>query len=1010
MQYIETLLLLCCLSFCAHATTLPDTVKTGKEYLTLAQQQEAQENIEQAIEYYELAKGDFRRENDNSNLAYVLTKLASFCISDTATHHQAKIYLDSAQLILDKEQIENDTLDALTWYTKARLAKAQREFSAAIKYFKESLRLKQKYYGEAHLEVAEDLDQIGRVYLYNLQNPYASEPYHEQALNIRERRGDQSRTRVNCLYHLTYVYRLKGDFDKALAYGYRVLQGYENMVERSYGNVILANSVLGSIYYSMDSIAIALSYNRKAIELAKEKRIVQGISLHYNNQAEYYFQQGKYDSTIYYAELALKYQPALINLANSYQFLGNAYRKKGESDYAFRNLRKSKKIKETIFDSHHTQLATLYVDLGRAFAMNQQIDSAKYYYQQALVNARISQKDTNNNSILIQTGDDLITIQEAVIGITDALSEQYEQSCNQEYLAQALPYFITFDRYMDLSRKNFSTEGSKLTLSSDHKKTYEQAIASSYQLFRSNPTDSLLQWIFHFTEKSKAMVLLESIHQAERSQRILPDSLKKSYQSLQAQLAYYQSRLIDAERDSSASSTVAELQIENANILRELESLNEYIQTHYPSYYNIAYEDMTVQLDTFRKYIPPHQPVVSYFWGDSAVYALLIASDKVKIHRVEDMTTLREAIIKYQDVLVNDVVGDPSYAKFLQFQESAYTLYRLLLEPLLFGDTTNIKYLTIVPDGNLTAIPFESLITSTVETNQNDIRYERLPYLIRQYNISYEFSLSIAFGEHNDKAETADKKPTVTAFGIKNFENLPWKQQYLPLGGAEREVRYMKEKFPQTKMFLNAKATEAQFKQHAPEADILHIATHGIADTENPFASKFIFYPSEKEDGILYLYELYDIPLKAQILLLSACESGMGKHYVGEGNFSLARSFVYAGCKSVMMSLWQVNDIITEQLIQGIYDRLEHYSINEAVRRTKLALLEEGLYTHPQCWASIVPMGKSNLKYPNTLNGDYIVIVILLVMLSLGTLYWTVYSTNVRSSIVKYWYMVKLKF
>ena len=644
--------------------------------------------------------------------------------------------------------------------------------------------------------------------------------------------------------------------------------------------------------------------------------------------------------------------------------MANGYRGKGQLDQAFRNYRKSQALKESIFDGHHSQLATLYTDMGQAFAMKQHVDSARHYYRKALASAKISQPDTGlDTDLFIQAGDDLGPIKEASVAMSSLLVAQYEQTKDAQYLAEALPYFRLFDRFMDLSRRGFSTERAKLLYSATHKAIYERAIASCYRLYQIAPSDSLLQDVLHFMEKNKALVLLESIHQAERYQRVLPDSLARRDQSLRARLAYIQSELIFAQQQEDAAAAVSDWQQKKAEAMRTAERLDQYIRIQYPNYYEATYRDLTIRLDSLQRQVKAQHPLVSYFWGDSAVYALLITTDTVRIHRVDAVDTLRETIRRYRAVLVNDAVYNPSYANFQQFQRSAHRLYRWLLEPLLTHEP--VEHLTLVPDGDLTTIPFESLITSPIATKENKIRYGKLPYLIRAYGISYEFSLSLAAQRRTVVASDEDAQQVVV-FGIKDFDALSEDQHYPALAGAEREVRYVQEKFPQAKVFLNDQATEAQFKQTAPQADVLHLATHGRADLDNPFTSQFIFHPEGSEDGILHLYELYDLPLKARLLLLSACESGVGRHFVGEGNFSLARSFVYAGCQSVVMTLWQVNDLFTEQLIKGTYDRLaKQQTIGEAVRNTKLAMIERERTPTPAAGRAWFRWAIPALNFPN---------------------------------------------
>ncbi|WKN41540.1 CHAT domain-containing protein [Tunicatimonas pelagia] len=979
MLSLKVLLFCYVVPFCTAATVLPDTTRTGAEYLALAQASENQEAPVQAIKHYKLARQQLQHEQDYLNVVYALTQLADLHLSDEATQPKAVAYLDTAQIVLNQHVPDNDTLSALVFTAKANLALAQRKHYEAIEHYQQSLVRKRVFYGENHLEVARDLEEIGNVYLYNLQSPYESERFHQQVLSIREQFSDQGRLLANCYYHLSFANRLRGDYDKALSYAFKVEQGYKNLPEVDHFNLLNANGLLGTIYHDMDSIDKALYYNRKAIEIGG-KIPKANLSMHYNNQAGYFFKKQAYDSSIYYARLAVDKQANLESLSISYQFLGNAYRGKGQMKASFANYRESQDLKKVIYGNYHAQLSFLYIDIGKAFDAIQSPDSALYYYQLGLENARTSRQQSEVFTTAIRTEDDLGAMEEALTRLTSILMKQYRKTSNTSYLNIALPYFELFDQLVDVWRADFSTEGANLILSSNHKTTYEQAVSAGYHLYQTNPSDSLLRWVFHFTEKSKAMVLLESIRQAERDQQLLPDSLVQRYQSLRTQLAYYQSELTEAEPQSAQMS---EWQRQRADVLREIETLDQQVEVNYPNYYTITSEDFTISLDTLQKHLVSGQSAVSYFWGNSAVYALLVTPDTVKVHRTENTGRLKKLVGQYQDVLANDNISAPSYANFLQFQESAHQLYQTLLAPVLPDEDT--EHLIIMADGELTKVPFESFITSTVETAPNDIRYQDLPYLIKTYEFSYELSASVAFRNRQRRKVGQKGEFGVAAFGIKNFENIPGHERYPRLGDAEEEVNYVQEKFPQAQIFLNESATEEAFKQQAVNADILHVATHGMVDLENPFDSKFIFYPTSEEDGSFYLYELYNMSLETQLLLLGTCESGVGKYYAGEGSYSLARNFVYAGCQSVVMSLWKINDYLTMKTIEKLYDQLAEQSATAtALRNAKLDFIEDGRFAHPQCWAGLVLLGNTDVQFPLPYDLTYAAVALaVIVILSL---------------------------
>ncbi len=173
------------------------------------------------------------------------------------------------------------------------------------------------------------------------------------------------------------------------------------------------------------------------------------------------------------------------------------------------------------------------------------------------------------------------------------------------------------------------------------------------------------------------------------------------------------------------------------------------------------------------------------------------------------------------------------------------------------------------------------------------------------------------------------------------------------------------------KAYLNRRATEKIFKTEAPRAGIIHLATHTIIDDQNPMYSKFIFAVDDDttEDGFLHTYELYNMQLLAEMAVLSACNTGVGKLSEGEGIMSLARGFLYAGVPSVVMSLWPIDDRSTADLTSYFYEGLRQgLGKDEALRQAKLKFLESAdvIKANPFYWAGLVSIGNPN---PITMSG-----------------------------------------
>lgn len=165
------------------------------------------------------------------------------------------------------------------------------------------------------------------------------------------------------------------------------------------------------------------------------------------------------------------------------------------------------------------------------------------------------------------------------------------------------------------------------------------------------------------------------------------------------------------------------------------------------------------------------------------------------------------------------------------------------------------------------------------------------------------------------------------------------------------------------KLFENA--TEVQFKERASDFPIIHLAIHGQADKVDRYNSKLIFRSdkSTEEDGDLLAYELYNLDLaNTQLTVLSACETGLGKQVEGEGIFSMARGFAFAGCPSIVMSLWRANDKSTFMLMDLFYENLaKGLNKDKALQMAKVDFINHTneYDAHPANWATFIALGNN---------------------------------------------------
>ena len=187
-------------------------------------------------------------------------------------------------------------------------------------------------------------------------------------------------------------------------------------------------------------------------------------------------------------------------------------------------------------------------------------------------------------------------------------------------------------------------------------------------------------------------------------------------------------------------------------------------------------------------------------------------------------------------------------------------------------------------------------------------------------------------------------------------------------------------------MFEGNQATERKFKAIAENYDVIHLAMHTIIDNKNPMYSKLAFVDvrDSTEDGLLNTHEIYNMNFKAELAVLSSCSSGDGQMYKGEGVISLARGFSYAGCKSIVMSLWEVEDESSVKIMSYYYRELKTgKSKNEALHDAKLKFLKEAgpVKAHPYFWSTFIGIGDQAPLFRERHNTPYIISAIILFLM-----------------------------
>lgn len=363
-----------------------------------------------------------------------------------------------------------------------------------------------------------------------------------------------------------------------------------------------------------------------------------------------------------------------------------------------------------------------------------------------------------------------------------------------------------------------------------------------------------------------------------------------------------------------------------------------------------------VPLRDLQRSLRPDELVLEYVLSEPQSYCLTISREEIRIVVLPVGKQRIEALVDGYLAAVRSRESDAAVAN---------ELFRLVLEPLLGSERTS--RLVVIPDGKLHELPFDGLrdaagrfvLESRVVTYAPSAT---VLYLLRQSRSTEPLPTSlVAVGGAIYSGTAAGRTPSENT--VDDFFDLD-AVTFPQLPGSKQEVQSIGRIISGSKeILLEANATETAFKALPLENfRIVHLAVHGIANAQFPDRAALILgtSPTSTDDGLLQVREIRDLPLRADLVVLSACETGSGKLLGEEGIASLERAFLLAGAKSVVASLWTADDIFTIALMKRFYEHLGTGSDKgSALRQAKLDLLQQfGNQALPVYWAGFTLVGE----------------------------------------------------
>ncbi|MEQ8629326.1 CHAT domain-containing tetratricopeptide repeat protein [Ekhidna sp.] len=760
---------------------------------------------------------------------------------------------------------------------------------------------------------------------------------------------EDTEAKANCLDALGLVYT--NNENKQLAAQYleqafvirRKLFGAQSIeAANSYNN-------LGRVFLMSDPLQALIYFNRaKGIyeeKLGNSSRRALRVSL---NIAFANMEQENYDDALNQLnEVKLIYDATYDeehpNKAYIQSIIGRVYLEKEEYEKALLNQKEALQMYISLFGEKHPDVANTYYLIGEICKAKSEFKTSVEFYQRAIyanlpeqVYADIYDlpelQNYFNADILLRT------LQAKAIAL-GAL--HFEKSLNVRDIVGAIETYQKCDDLITIIRRKRLNEQDKLRLGQIAKEVYENGIQLSLILSeQSFNRKKHLQTAFDFCERSKSSVLLEAITESKAKKFAgIPDEQILLEDSLKDEISYLEQQL--AQQENADNQAMKDLLFTYQNAYRTFISN---LENQYPEYYKLKYDHSIATIASVQKHLHENAALLSYFLGEEDIYIFIITQKKVEAIRKQKGDDFN----KYTNGLRNAI----KYNSKSTFFKAAKNLYELLIPKL----KSDIQELVILPDGILGTLPFEAFINPDNETET----FSGASFLIRDYHISYDYSATL-FNER--KADDKQIDPEILLIAPVNFDENEVRMSALP--GSEKEIDEIRYLFMgsncETKVCIGTEASESNFKkENLSKFRYLHFATHGFVNESEPALSRIFLKPGNEEDGSLYTGEIYNLNIDADLVTLSACETGLGKVAKGEGIVGLSRALQYAGANNIIVSLWQVADASTAQMMIEFYRynlHNEHHGYNTALRQAKLSLLDSEEYSRPYYWAPFILVG-----------------------------------------------------
>jgi CHAT domain-containing protein len=883
-----------------------------------------------------------------------LSQIYSY-VSDSAN---AFLYLEKAKDIV---YLQSDNIVQLA-SINARYADSYSRlghYNIAEKYYQEALDLLNENDHLHQIELAELYKQKGRLsyYLGKFTNSIA---LYSKSLHFLDLINASSFDKINSFEQLADVYYLLKDYDKALQ---MYLKSYTILIDhlpKDHHRIIDLHTDIATAYKGLEDYEKAIEHFR----IAASNRTLSPYQ--YRVFGETLWKANRFEE----AEVLLKKANAYAEsrevkdekeVADTHFWLGSFYLQTGRDKLLglyYLNLAVGEY--RAILGDKNEPLGRALLAQAKYFAVENNTEKALEIIQSSII--ALTPGFYSENPLVNPDGLQLSmqSVANSLGWKARTLAQHYDKMKDIKYLKAS---FDTYQLSLKLVEGFRLTQkySSNLILNKEVNNLLDQAIQVSHKLYLLTDESRYFEATFSFIEQNKSTALLaslqrnDSIHLSNVPVELIEkeNNLKQSLLSLEEKTG----QLVLSSSNPDQNLKLAYLKQKQA-FKNSLDSLQNILSSDYPEYYRLFYGNNVIGISDVQKQLSRNKVLIDYAITDSLLLVYVISKDQADVYSKKMPVGFDNSILRLLQ-LIRHVNTDNSYADYQSFINLAQENYQFLLGD--FAESLKGKELFIVPDGILSYLPFEVLLTDSVVKEQPD--YRSLPYFINN-NVCSTLNSAAIYFSYSQKKKPNYGQIIAFAPNYSIFERSDTTSRgdyvLMPLPHVKRELESISFFF-KPEIFKGEKATKAKFKANAPKASVLHLAMHTVLNDDNPLQSQLVFAADdESSSGAFTVGELFGMDLSADLAVLSACNSGNGKLNKGEGIMSLSTGFQYAGVPSVIMTHWDVNDKYSADLMAGLYTYLaKGLEKNVALHNTKLDMINNGstIYSHPYYWAGFTLIG-----------------------------------------------------